>query len=126
MSSQPVWVSLEPEYNCTRVMATQAGPGVLLKARLAAMPKQPGALALLLEALSAWQGVPLFAALDVEGEAISQQPEAWAGMVGEAAARPSIHVEWCAPPPRWRDRYFEMGDFSSARRLLTHSATGLR
>jgi hypothetical protein len=102
--------------------------GTLLKARLSPRPAQPGSLSLLLEALSAWQGMPLFAVLDADAEGVSQEPERWARMVGEATGRSAIHVEWSCPPPSrlHRDRALELGDFSTARRLLVHTVTGQR
>lgn len=128
MSLPPLWLTLEPEFGFTRILLSQSGVGTLLKARLSPTPAQPGALALLLEGLSAWQGMPLFAVLDADGEGVSREPERWARMVGEATERPSIHVEWSCPPPSRlsRDRTLEFGDFSTARRLLVHTVTGQR
>jgi hypothetical protein len=128
MSLPPLWLTLEPEFGFTRILLSQSGVGTLLKARLSPRPAQPGSLAMLLEALSAWQGMPLFAVLDADAEGVSQEPERWARMVGEATGRSAIHVEWSCPPPSrlHRDRALELGDFSSARRLLVHTVTGQR
>ena len=81
-----------------------------------------------LEALAGWHGRPLSAVLDADAEEVLRSPERWARMMGEAAQNPSITVEWCAPAQGklWRDRFFEVGDFGSARRLLVHAATGQR
>jgi len=128
MSSPLLWLSLEPRSQYTQLLLSQAGMGTLLKARLSPEPMQPGALTMLLEALSAWQGLPLFAVLDADAEEVHRAPERWARMAGDAAARPSITIEWCSPPrgQLWRERFFEVGDFSSAKRLLVHGATGQR
>ena len=66
--------------------------------------------------------------LDADAEQVRRYPERWARMMGEAAQSPSITIEWSAPVQGrlGKERFFAMGDFSSARRLLTHTATGQR
>jgi hypothetical protein len=123
-----LWLTLQPGSRFTQILLSQPGMGTLLKARLAPEPMHPGALAKFLESLSDWQGRPLLAVLDADAEEVRRSPERWARMMGEAANSASITVEWSAPPPGKlsRERFFDMGDFASARRLLTHAATGQR
>jgi len=128
MSPPPLWLTLQPQEDYTQILLSQSGTGTLLKARLAPEPMHPGALSKLLESLADWHGRPLFAVLDADAEQVRRSPERWARMMGEAAQSPSITVEWSAPVQGklWKERFFTLGDFSSARRLLTHAATGQR
>jgi hypothetical protein len=129
MSSPPLWLSMEPMSAYTQLLLSQTGAGTMLKARLAPAPARPGGVAMLLEALSAWQGAPLCAVLDVDAEEVRRARERWARMLGEASQSPHIRVEWTAlgDGEPSRGRFFEgMGDFSSARRLLVRGATGQR
>lgn len=128
MSLPPLWLTLQPQVGYTQILLSQSGSGTLLKARLACEPMHPGALAKFLESLADWHGRPLFAVLDADAEEVRRSPERWARMTGEAAQSPAITVEWSAPVQGrlGKERFFSMGDFSSARRLLTHAATGQR
>ena len=128
MSLPTLWLSLEPRHGFTQILLSQAGVGTLLKARLAPEPMHPGALTKFLEALSDWQGRPLCAVLDADAEEVLRAPERWARMMGDASESTSITVEWSSPQQGklWRDRFFEVGDFSSSRRLLSLGATGQR
>lgn len=126
MSQPPLWLTIEPHTGYTQLVLSQASSGTLLKARLSPEPSTPGGVAMLLEALSNWQGLPLFAVLDADAEAVRQQPERWARFLGDAAEHPRITVEWSSPPPARlsRDSFFRMGDFRSSRRLLSHAVLG--
>ena len=128
MSLPPLWLTLHPRATHTQILLSQAGTGTLLKARLGPEPMHPGALSKFLESLADWHGRELFAVLDADAEEVQRAPERWSRMLGEAAARPSIKVEWSAVPEGRlaRQRFFEFGDFSSAQRLLVHAATGQR
>lgn len=92
------------------------------------MPRRPGGLSALLEALATWQGQNLSAVIDADAEDVERHPEAWARLVGEAHGLAHVSVEWSSPAlaPWKRARFFEgMGDFSSARRLLGRNALGV-
>jgi hypothetical protein len=128
MSSSPLWLTLEPSIPYTQLVLTLSGVGTLLKARLSPQPSEPGALTSLLEALSSWQGLPLTAVVDADAEDVERHPELWSRLLGEAQESPRIHVEWSSPPQAFarRDKFFEVGDFRSARRLLTRTVLGER
>src|SRR4051812_35093741 len=121
-----LWVSIEPELSETRLMLTEAPGGTALRARLPTQPSQPRALLLLLEAIAAWYGQPLRAVLDAEATDVQRYPERWANFLGDLDGE-RVHVEWVAhaAAPRGRDRFLgAVGDFGSAKRLITLAATG--
>ena len=122
----PLWMSIEPELSETRLMLTAPLRGTALRARLPTLPSQPRALLLLLEAIAAWYGEPICAVLDAEASDVQRSPERWAQLLGDLDGE-RVHVEWVghAAAPRPRDRFLgAVGDFSSARRLITFAATG--
>lgn len=124
----PLWMSIDPDYNETRLMLTEARVGAALRARLPSVPRQPRALAQLLEALAAWYGTPLTAVIDAGAQGALHHPQRWAQLLGEIDGE-QIRVEWVVVPARAerRDRFLgELGDFAAAKRLLTFAATGQR
>jgi hypothetical protein len=124
----PLWMSIDPGHDETRLMLTEAQVGAALRARLPPVPRQPRALAQLLEALSAWYGMPLTAVIDAGAEGALHHPQRWAQLLGEIDGE-QVRVEWVVVPARskHRDRFLgELGDFSAAKRLLTFAATGQR
>ena len=124
----PLWMSIDPDHDETRLMLTEARVGAALRARLPPVPRQPRALAQLLEALSAWYGMSLTAVIDAGAEGALHHPQRWAQLLGEIDGE-QVRVEWVVVPPRTerRDRFLgELGDFSAAKRLLTFAATGQR
>jgi hypothetical protein len=120
-----LWMTVDPDENETRLMLTEARVGAVLRARLPPVPRQPRALAQLLEALSAWYGMPLSAVIDAGSQGALHHPERWAQLLGEVDAD-HVRVEWVVvPAERPRDRFLGgLGDFSSAKRLVTFAATG--
>ena len=123
----PLWMSIDLDHDETRLMLTEARRGPALRARLPPVPRQPRALAQLLEALSAWYGMPLTAVIDAGAEGALHHPERWAQLLGEIDGE-QVRVEWVVVPTRAeRDRFFgELGDFAAAKRLITFAATGQR
>jgi hypothetical protein len=124
----PLWMSIEPGTRETRLMLTQPMVGPVLRARLPAVPAHPDALGFILRGLAAWYGQAFCAALDAESEDVRLHPERWARLLGDLEDS-LIQVEWVARPdsPDHRDRFLgAVGDFSSARRLITRAATGQR
>jgi len=121
-----LWVSIEPGEDETRLMVTSAMEGSVLRARLPPVPMQPQALSLMLQALSAWFGEPLSAVVAADAEGVLRHPERWARLLGECDGE-SARIEWVVVPPREPDRFLaELGDFSSAKRLIIFAATGQR
>jgi hypothetical protein len=94
--------------------------------RLPSMSRQPQALTLLLQGLSAWFGEPLTAVVAADDEGVLSHPERWAQLLGEIDGE-QTRIQWVVVPPAERDRFLgELGDFTSAKRLLTVASTGLR
>lgn len=121
-----LWMSIEPDHEETRLMLTEGRVGAALRARLPPVPRQPRALAQLLEALSAWYGMPLSAVIDAGAEGALHHPERWAQLLGEIDGE-QVRVEWIVVPAssHRRDRFLgELGDFAAAKRLVTFAATG--
>lgn len=122
---ETVWVTLEPGRTETRVLASVAGRGTVLKARLPVWPASPGAVPLLLEALCGWYGQPLHAVIDADAEDVRRNPQRWAKALGEPPAH--VRVDWVSVPPRRPDRFLgELGRFDGAKRLMSFTATGRR
>jgi hypothetical protein len=123
-----LWMSIEPMAAETRLMLSQAGVGTVLRARLPPKPHQPGGLRMLLEGLAAWYGEPLGAVLDADAEDVLNHPERWSRLLGELDSE-RIRVEWVghSRAAHVRDRFLgSVGDFRTARRLLTFATTGQR
>lgn len=101
--------------------------GATLKARLPPRPAHPRALSRLMEALSSWYRLPLHAALDADASDVQRNPELWSQWTGDMPGL-EVSVEWVARPSvvKARDRFLELGDFTSAKRLVTFGATGLK
>ena len=108
-------------------MLTDSIDGPALKARLPATPAHERAVAMLLEALVAWYGLPLCAVLDADAEDVQRHPDRWALALGDLAS-PQIAVEWVSPASvPLADRELDgVADFKRARRLITLAATGLK
>ena len=122
-----LWLSIEPLRHSTRLMLSKSAGGPALKARLPATPSQDRALALLLEALVAWYGLPLCAVLDADAEDVQRHPDRWALILGDLAS-PQIEVEWVSPASAvLADRELDgIDDFRRARRLITIAAAGVK
>ena len=123
-----LWLCIEPMIAETRLMLSQAQFGAALRARLPPLPHQPCGLRMLLEGLAAWYGQPLGAVLDADAEDVLRHPERWSRLLGELDGE-SVRVEWVghSHATHFRDRFLgAVGNFGTARRLLTYAATGLR
>ena len=122
--SQPLWMSIEPRSEETRLALQVPGRGAALRARLPLVPAQPRALQSLLEAIVAWYGRPLCAALDADAADVRRHGDRWARLLGELDGA-QLSVEWTAKTGAGRDRFLgRMGDFRSASRLVARAATG--
>jgi hypothetical protein len=121
-----LWMTIEPRETETFLQLSEGKLGLCLRARLPLCPRQPRALAQLLEAIVAWYGRSLTAVLDADAQDVEQHPERWAQLLGDLD-KESIRVEWARPLRLAfrRDRYMgALGDFRRARRLVTFTATG--
>ena len=116
MSTYPLFLSIEPRRDETRMMLSTSS-GIALKARLSPWPSERRAISLLLDGLVAWYGTPLCAVVDADAEDVRNHPEQWTLLLGDLG--PHVDVEWSAPVRRERHRGIECGgDFRRAHRLL--------
>ena len=120
---QPLWMALESQGSEIQLLLSEPGHGTVLKARLP-MPSSPSAVRLLLEALVAWYGRPLVAALDADAEGVRANSARWAVLLGDLDGL-EVSVRWLRTPVRKRARFFEgMGDFSRSKRMIQFGAGG--
>jgi hypothetical protein len=114
-----IWVGIDSTCDGTRVLATSGSSETILKARLSATAQHPRAVPALLEALAMWQGMPVRAALVVDGADGSSATrlclDAWADFGGA----PLYSLEFVhGRKRRHRDRLDGVGRFSDLRQLL--------
>lgn len=127
--SLPLWMSIEPRSDETRLMLTEPSERCLLRARLSSRPVHRRSLITFMEACSLWYGRPLHAVVDADAEDVRHDPEKWAALLGDAPEL-AIRVEWVSVPPparSKRSRFLEgLGDFRGASKLVSFAATGVR
>ena len=116
---QSIWVGIDSTCDGTRVLATAGSQETILKARLSATAQHPRAVPALLEALAMWQGMPVRAALVVDGadgtSATRLCLDAWADFGGA----PLYTLEFVpGRRHRHRDRLDGLGRFHDLRQLL--------
>jgi hypothetical protein len=114
-----IWVGIDSKTDGTRVLATSGPTETLLKARLSGTAHHARAVPTLLEALALWQGMPVRAALVVDGGDSSSVTrlclDAWA----DVEAPPLYSVELVnGRRHRHRDRLDGFGRFHDLRQLL--------
>ncbi len=114
-----IWVGIDSTREGTRVLATAGPTETILKARLSATVQHPRAVPALLEALAMWQGMPVHAAVVVDGKDGSSATrlclEAFAGFGGA----PLYDLEFVHGRKRHhRDRLDGLGRFQDMRQLL--------
>jgi hypothetical protein len=118
---QPIWMGIQPERECTRIIA-MAGVGAertLLKARLAPSPSSRQALSSLLEAVALWQGRPVRAALVAGPEADSSAGSLFRNCLPDfGGALYTLEYVEALRRPRRRDDIGGMGRFDDLRQLL--------
>lgn len=126
--SSPLWLVIEPRPQETRLLLSAAPTGTALKARLPRLPHHPRAVAMFLEALSAWWKRPLTAVLDADALRTQHDAAPWSELL--AGLPLDLSVEWVerrAPSSTKRDRFFDdVADSRTARRLLACATTGQR
>lgn len=114
-----IWVGIDSACDGTRVLATAGPSETILKARLCATAQHPRAVPALLEALALWQGIPVRAAVVVDGPDGSPGTrlclDAWADFAGP----PLYTLEFVhGRRRRHRDGLDRMGRFEDLRQLL--------
>ena len=114
-----IWVCIDSACDGTRVLATTGTTETILKARLSATAQHPRAVPALLEALAMWQGMPVRAAVVVDGKEGSSATrlclDAWADFGGA----PLYSLEFVHGRKRHhRDRLDGLGRFQDMRQLL--------
>ena len=124
----PLWMTIEPRGSEVWILLTEPSAGPSLKARLA-LPRDPRAVPMLLEALGMWHQRALHAVLDADAEDVQCHPERWALLAGDLPSH-ALSVEWARRPRnaerKARGRELEsIGDFHSARQLLGFATTGM-
>lgn len=126
--STPLWMSIEPLSNETRLVLSVPISGIALKARLPGLPAHPRAVTMLLESISAWYRRPLTAAIDADALGVQHHAEGWCELLGDVPGL-DVTVEWVSHTEgkRERDRFFgALGGMRSTERLATIAATGQR
>jgi len=114
-----IWVGIDSTCNGTRVLATAGAEETILKARLSATAQHPRAVPTLLEALAMWQGMPVRAAVVVDGQDGSSATrlclDAWADFGGA----PLYALEFVhGRKRRHRDPIAGLGRFHDLRELV--------
>lgn len=120
-----IWVGIDSTCDGTRVLATAGPTETILKARLSATAQHPRAVPALLEALAMWQGMPVRAALVVDGKDGSSATrlclDAWADLGGGG---PLYSLEFVhGRKRRHRDGLDGFGRFHDLRQLLLFEVT---
>ena len=118
-----IWMGIDPRRDHTRILAMSGPQETLVKAHLSPLPSSRAALPALLEAIALWQGIPVHAALVVDGQDGSSRErfaqEAF-GVMGSALY--SLDYVSALRPPRRRDPLGQMGPFNDLRQLLLFEA----
>ena len=122
-----IWMGIDPRRHHTRILAMAGPEEILLKAHLSPLPSSRSALPALLEAMALWQGIPVHAALVVDGPDGSSREhfarEAFAETLGPTGnALYSLDYVNALRPPRRRDALGGMGPFADLRQLLLFEA----
>jgi hypothetical protein len=117
--SRSLWVGIDSTSEATRILATAGPQETILKARLCATAQHPRAVPTLLEALALWEGMPVRAALVVDGPDGSSATrlclDAWADFGGA----PLYTLEFAhGRRRRHRDPLSGLGRFHDLRQLL--------
>lgn len=113
-----IWVGIHPRSTETRILATAGPAETLLKARLAATPGHPRALASLLEGLPLWQGTKIRAALSADPRDGTSGTSCFRDSLLEPTG-PLYSLEVVEPRRRRQhDGLDGMGDFRDLRQLV--------
>jgi hypothetical protein len=118
MLKRSLWVTIDSRCDETRVLAT-AGPKVtVLKARLSATAHHSRAVPTLLEALALWEGMPVRAAVVVDGVDDSSVTRLKLDFLTDVSGAPLYQFAFVdGHRRRHRDRIDGMGEFHDLRQL---------
>ncbi len=86
-----IWMGIAPGSMATRVLAMHGPSDTILKARFAREPSHPRAVAMLLEAIALWQGVPVRAAFAADERASSFDSSLFLRGVSRRHAQHAVH-----------------------------------
>ena len=118
-----IWMGIDPRRDRTRILAMAGPEEILLKAHLAPLPSSRAALPALLDAIALWQGIPVHAALVVDGpDGSSRVHFAQEAFGATGSALYSLDYVSALRPPRRRDPLGQMGPFGDLRQLLLFEA----
>ena len=118
-----IWMGIDPRHDRTRILAMAGPEETLLKAHLSPMPSSRTALPALLEAIALWHGIPVHAALVVDGPGGSSRERfAQEAFGATGSALYSLDYVSALRPPRRRDPLGQMGPFGDLRQLLLFEA----
>lgn len=118
-----IWMGIDPRRDRTRILAMAGPEETLLKAHLSPLPSSRAALPALLEAMALWQGMPVHAALVVDGaDGSSRERFAQEAFGATGSALYSLDYVSALRPPRRRDPLGQMGPFGDLRQLLLFEA----
>ena len=118
-----IWIGIDPRRDRTRILAMAGPQETLLKAHLSPLPSSRAALPALLEAMALWYGIPVHAALVVDGpDGSSRERFAQEAFGATGSALYSLDYVSALRPPRRRDPLGRMGSFNDLRQLLLFEA----
>lgn len=100
--SLPLWMSIEPRSDETRLMLTEPSERCLLRARLSSRPVHRRSLITFMEACSLWYGRPLHAVVDADAEDVRHDPEKWAALLAGPRSKPRSVGSSCVRAGRSR------------------------
>jgi hypothetical protein len=114
-----IWVGIDSTCDGTRVLATAGSTETILKARLSATTQHPRAVLTLLEALALWQGMPVRAAVVVDGRDGSSVSRLGLDGFADCSGPPLYTLEFVhGRRHRHRDVLDGLGRFHDMRQLL--------
>ena len=114
-----LWAAIDSRCDETRVLVTAGPKETVLKARLSATAQHPRALPTLLEGLAMWEGMPVRAAVVVDGKDGSSATRLKLDWLADFNGDPLYQLEFVGAHERHhRDRLDGLGPFHDLRQLL--------
>lgn len=115
-----IWMGIAPGAITTRVIAMAGAGETILKARLAAEPRHPRALATLLEAVALWQGRHVRAALAADEKVAASDSTLYREVIPDDGGA-LYTLDWVPAGPRALRRHRDIrgfGEFADLRQLV--------